>query len=418
MSRVLLVSPSSDLEQRVHQATGGAFLPLRASEVPTDPASLFAQLGGAPAPDVLLLDIRPDPAQAVALAGRLAQQCPQISVVLVGEQEPETALAALRAGVRDLLAPEAGPAEIKLALESAGRTAAARATAAAPTSPHGTAGRVVSVVSPKGGVGKTTVAANVAVGLAQRFPNAVVLVDLDIQFGDVASALDLEPEYFLPDTVRGQARTDSMVLKTVLTRHSTGLYVICAPDSPADADTVTEADVTRLLQMLAAEFRYVVVDTAPGLSEHTLSALDQTTDLLLLTSMDVPGVRGMRKELDTLRRLELLPASHHVVLNFADPKSLLTVPDVEFTIGTEVDVQLPRSKAVPDSVDQGMPLLQSRRRDPMTKQLQALVDRFAGADADPTTSGTDASTYPVAKKPKTPPRRAASRWRRTRAAVA
>ncbi|SDD87557.1 AAA family ATPase [Auraticoccus monumenti] len=420
MSRILLVSPSEELEQRVHQATGGAFLPLRAAEVPADAGQLFAQLGGAPAPDVVVLDLRPDPAQAVALAGRLAQQCPQISVVLVGDQGPETALAALRAGVRDLLPAEAGPAEIKLALELAARSAAARASVAAAgsASSHTAAGRVISVVSPKGGVGKTTVAANLAVGLAQRFPSTVVLVDLDIQFGDVSSALDLEPEYFLVDTVRGAASTDSMVLKTVLTRHSTGLYVICAPDSPADADTITEGDVARLLQMLAAEFRYVVVDTAPGLSEHTLAALDQTTDLLLLTSMDVPGVRGMRKELDTLRKLELLPSSHHVVLNFADPRSLLTIADVEFTIGTGVDVQLPRSKAVPDSVDQGVPLLQSGRRDPMTKQLSALVDRFVGADGAAVPPGPEATgSYPT-KKPKVPPRRAASRWRRTRTAVA
>ncbi len=415
MSRILLVSPSSDLEQRLHQATGGAFLPLRTEQLPADPAQLFAALGGAPLPDVLVLDTRPDPVQAVDLAGRLTLQCPQISVVLVGDQGPETALAALRAGVRDLLAPDATAVDIGLALERAGAGAGARTSVVTSSTPQAAAGRVVTVVSPKGGVGKTTVAANLAVGLAQRFPSAVVLVDLDIQFGDVASALDLEPEYFLVDTVRGQARTDSMVLKTVLTRHSTGLYVICAPDSPADADTVTEADVARLLQMLAAEFRYVVVDTAPGLSEHTLSALDQTSDLLLLTSMDVPGVRGMRKELDTLRRLELLPTSHHVVLNFADPKSLLTVADVEFTIGTGVDVQLPRSKAVPDSVDQGVPLLQSGRRDPMTKQLQQLVDRLVGPEEGTALPGPDAY---APKRPKSSPRRAASRWRRTRAAVA
>ena len=91
---------------------------------------------------------------------------------------------------------------------------------------------MVSVVSPKGGVGKTTVATNLAVGLAQRVPNSTVLVDLDVQFGDVASALDLEPEHFLADAVHATAKRDSMVLKTFLTQHRSGLYVICAPARP------------------------------------------------------------------------------------------------------------------------------------------------------------------------------------------
>ncbi|MDD9204957.1 P-loop NTPase, partial [Georgenia sp. 10Sc9-8] len=102
-------------------------------------------------------------------------------------------------------------------------------------SPPAPSGRVISVVSPKGGVGKTTVATNLAVGLAQAEAHSTVLVDLDIQFGDVASALDLQPEYTLPDAVTGPASRDTMVLKTFLIQHETGLYVICGPDSPAAA---------------------------------------------------------------------------------------------------------------------------------------------------------------------------------------
>ena len=105
--------------------------------------------------------------------------------------------------------------------------------------------------------------------------NSTVLVDLDIQFGDVGSALNLDPEHTLPDTLRGPASRDTMVLKTFLTLHETGLYVICGPDSPAAADSITGPEIGHLLQMLASEFAYVVVDTAPGLSEHVLAAMDQ-----------------------------------------------------------------------------------------------------------------------------------------------
>jgi len=98
---------------------------------------------------------------------------------------------------------------------------------------------------------------------------------------------------------------------------------------------------------------------------------------VMLTSMDVPGVRGLRKELDVRRELCMIPAGRHVVMNFADPKGGLSVRDVETTIGTGVDVVLPRSKAVPASTNQGVPILESSRRDPMSKELRRLVSRFA-----------------------------------------
>ncbi|RCK69299.1 MinD/ParA family protein [Desertihabitans brevis] len=410
MTRTLLLSGDEPLVRTVREVTAGDVVVLPGRPLAADPGPLRAVLDSSAA-EVLLLDARDEPGPALGLARAVVDQHPGVAVVLVAEASAELALAALRAGVRDVVAPDAGLPELAAALERAGRAASPGPAAGGSPLEPGTAGRVISVVSPKGGVGKTTVATNLAVGLARRWPGSTVLVDLDIQFGDVASALDLEPEHYLGDAVTGPARRDSMALKTVLTRHPTGLHVICAPDSPADADAVTESDVTHLLQVLATEFRYVVVDTAPGLSEHTLSALDQTTDLVLLASMDVPAVRGLRKEIDTLARLELLPPSRHVVINFTDRRSLLTIADVEFTIGTAVDLQLPRSKAAPDSVDQGVPLLQSGVKDPMTTQLHKLLERLAGPDgAAPVPVQTD----PAARKGK----RAASRWRRTRAAVA
>ena len=241
----------------------------------------------------------------------------------------------MRAGVRDIIDPAADGAEMRAVLERASDAARALESevldAVAPVSTP--AGRVISVVSPKGGVGKTTVATNLAVGLARTARHSTVLVDLDVQFGDVGSALNLEPEYTLPDTLRGPASHDTMVLKTFLTLHETGLYVICGPESPAAADSITGPEVSHLLQMLASEFQYVVVDTAPGLSEHVLAAMDQSNDLVLVTSMDVPGVRDLRKELDTLADLNMVADSRCVVLNFTGTRSGLSLPDVEATFG-------------------------------------------------------------------------------------
>lgn len=386
MSRFVLATTDAHFERRIRYAFGGALdgdlQSLARGPLPPDPAHLLGQLTDADAPEVVLLGPGVPTDDSLALAARFDEQRPDISVVLVTEPDPDLWSAAMRAGVRDILAPEADAAGIRLVLERASQAAAnRRCVITSAAEPVVASGRVITVVSPKGGSGKTTVATNLAVGLAQLAPQATVLVDLDVQFGDVASALQLIPEHALSDAVHGPASQDAMVLKTFLSAHPAGLYALCAPESPADGDRITGEQITRLLELLACEFRYVVVDTAPGLSEHTLAALEQTTDTVLLCGMDVPSVRGLRKALDVLEQIGLGVASQSVVLNFVDPRCGLSVPDIEATIGTPVNVTLPRSRAVALSTNLGVPLLQHSPRDPVTKQLHGLVARFASKPA-------------------------------------
>jgi pilus assembly protein CpaE len=379
MTRVVLAAADEDLALRVKDAADGDVFVLPPGRLPVEPARLFEQLLDEELPDVLVIGPAAAPDAVLSLASRLDVQCPGMSTVLVAQPSAELWQAAMRAGIRDVIHPATGVEDLRMAIDHASRAASGRRRVLRP--PTETArytGRVITIASPKGGVGKTTVSTNLAIGLTNAAPQSTVLVDLDVQFGDVASALGLVPEYSLPDAVHGPASQDTMVLKTFLTQHPSGLYVVAGSDDPAAGDSITGEDVSRLLAALAREFRYVVVDTAPGLSDSTLAALDRATDVVMLTSMDVPGVRGLRKELDVLRELCMIPAGRHVVMNFADPKGGLSVRDVETTIGTGVDVVLPRAKSVPSSTNQGVPLLQSGgRRDPMVKELKRLVSRFA-----------------------------------------
>ena len=381
MSRIAAATTTGDLNNQLLEAMEGACLVLPPGPLPASPGAFFTALDVQAPPEVIVLDSGPDPGPALHLAALFDQQCPSISIVLVSDLGLEIGLEAMRAGVRDILHPDMDLSEIRTVLDRASEAAHARAlepeVLEGVTANFAPAGRVISVVSPKGGVGKTTVATNLAVGLARTARNSTVLVDLDVQFGDVGSALNLDPEHTLPDTLRGPATRDTMVLKTFLTLHETGLYVICGAKSPAAADGITGPEISHLLRMLASEFQYVVVDTAPGLSEHVLAVMDESDDLVLVTSMDVPGVRGLRKELDALADLKMVANSRCVVLNFVTNRSGLSIADVEATLGTAVDLVLPRSKGAPGSVNRGVPLLQSGLRDPMTTELRRLVSRFA-----------------------------------------
>jgi Mrp family chromosome partitioning ATPase len=157
----------------------------------------------------------------------------------------------------------------------------------------GTRTEAIAVVAPKGGQGKTTLSINLATGLAEIAPNSVVLVDADLQFGDIATALSLEPDRTIVDAV-ADAAADEIVLKTSLTHHDAGFFVVAGAPSPELGDAISTAALGLLIERLRTSFRYVVVDTTPGLGEHTLATLEHVTDAVFVTNMSVPSLRAMR----------------------------------------------------------------------------------------------------------------------------
>jgi pilus assembly protein CpaE len=374
VSQVLTIGVDDELVARFAAVCGGDVVALPADALSSGDHA--GQLAGTATPALLVLGAEVSLEDAFAVAGQVSLLAPSTSVVMVAFADPELWLDAMRAGMRDVLSPHASDADVAAVFARAQELAAARRHLTGGDGAAAPDHRVIVVTSPKGGVGKTTVATNLAVGLAAAERGAAVIIDLDVQFGDVASALAIVPEYSLPDTVHGAASDDPLVLKTFLTRHPSGLHVVAGSDSPAAGDAVTAAQVSRLIATLSREFRYVVIDTAPGLTEHTLTALEQATDLVLLSGMDVPGIRGMRKELDVLTELALVPAGRHIVLNMADSGGALSMSDVQATIGAPVDLVLPRHAAVALSTNTGEPLLGQGSKDPVSKGLQGLVERF------------------------------------------
>lgn len=234
----------------------------------------------------------------------------------------------------------------------------------------------IAVVAPKGGQGKTTIAINLATGLAEVAPNSVVLIDADLQFGDITAALGLTPERTIVDAV-ADAASDELVLKTALTHHPDGFFVVASAPSPELGDSIPSASLALLIERLRATFRYVVIDTTPGLGEHTLVTLEHVTDAIFVTNMGVPSLRATRSEFELLRTIGLFPSNRHIVLNQTDRLSGLTIRDVENIIGAPVDVEIPKSSAVLLASNRGVPLIHDDVRDPAAKAIRSIVLRIA-----------------------------------------
>jgi len=245
--------------------------------------------------------------------------------------------------------------------------------------------KVIVVVSPKGGSGKTAVSSNLAVALAQRHPGRVVAVDLDVQFGDLGLALSLTPERTLAQLARAN-QIDATTVKLHLTSSSRGLFVLAGANDPVDADSIGHAHVSQVLPLLAESFDYVIVDTPAGLDERTLAALECATDVLLVSSLDVTSIRSLRKAHDALDHLGI-DAERRLILNRSDSKVGLDPSDAEDVMGMKIACSIPSSRDVPLSLNLGTPVVASEPKSAVARQLQHLAELYAPADSRPARKG-------------------------------
>jgi len=293
-------------------------------------------------PDLILVGTGLPNERALQYARGVLETHPDIVVMMVAEPSRDLIGQATRVGVRGVIPDTISTPDLASLLDRAGATASATAVW------H----QVIVVASPKGGVGKTTVAVNLAALLAEQAPGEVVLLDLDLQFGDVATVLDLQPEFTVADALNSGA-ADSMRLRTLLVPHPSNFFVLCGADHPAAAGPVTGDHIRKLVSQFAHTFRYVVIDTSAALMEETLASMEEATDVAFVATFDVATLRNVRKEIDVLVELGLLPARRHVVLNRTDNLSGLTEKDAANILGLPVDAMFPVSAKVPFAANHG-----------------------------------------------------------------
>ena len=386
MTRILLATNSEPFEKKVREAleyegamrwwdddlAAGVDLESLAKELTTTGAGVISIGPG----------VRPE--TAIEIADHVDKIHPEVSVIVVGALNAELWERALRAGVRDVVSNKADAEEIRQVFwRAAEATILARVNLMPDVEDKATKaarGRVISIVAPKGGSGKTALSVNLAVTLAQRHPGKASILDLDLLFGDVTNALLLNPEHSIADAIDAP-QLDPTLLKVLLTRRQRDLFVLTAPDSPALGEMVTNDLVSSAIDGLSAQFEYVVVDTAAGLSEVTLAAVEKSDDIVFICDMSVAAVRGLHKVMSALHTLEMLrEKKRHFVLNRADSKVGISVSDVESSVGMPVDVRIPSSRLVPRSMNEGTPLVESAPKSPVARAFTEVADIFSPLD--------------------------------------
>jgi pilus assembly protein CpaE len=351
-------------------------------------------------PDEYAIIIGPsvDLSAAVALADTMRVTKPAVGVILVRRRVDTAVLAeALRAGMREVVEER----DLKALNEAVARAyalhdALTAATAEETTQPS-KRGTLITVFSAKGGVGKTTLATNLAAALADNGKRSVCIVDLDLALGDVSIVMQLFPIHTIADAVGMEGSLDPQALEGLLTQHSPGLSVLVAPVQPDAKDRIKGDLVSRVLHILKERFDVIVVDTPPAFDDVVLQAFDESDLLLLVANLDVPALKSLKITAETLGLLNHPKDRWRLVLNRADMKVGLTPHEVEKTLDMQITSSIPQSNDVPTSINHGKPIVLESPRHPVSQAIKRLAQDCM-SDAPPIAGDEAAESTPSEAK--------------------
>jgi pilus assembly protein CpaE len=343
---------------------------------------LLPRLTGQPVVVVLGPSFAED-GELAAVEGMLAAHREVGAIMVTNELTTDILQRALRAGVKDVLPSPVDGLQLAEAVQRVAAT-----LVAVPVAPVGPVdegdhelGRVITVFSTKGGAGKSVVATNLAVLLAQRSDRPVVLVDADLQFGDIAVMLKLAPQHTIADAVGvisdPNRQLDQSLLQSLVSRHApSGLLVMPAPLEPAYADQIGADEMGAIVEMFRKLCAFVIIDTPAYFNDVVLGLIDISDDVLLVAGMDIPNIKNVKIGLQTFRLLNMPMAKVKLILNRANSKVKLDVSEVERTLGVEAEALIPSDVVVPQAVNKGEPVVTSAPRSGVAKSFEQLADLF------------------------------------------
>lgn len=333
-------------------------------------------------PEETLAILGPEVTMPVALsvAERYRLMRPALGIIMLRDRiDTDTLSGALRAGIRDVVAVD--DVEGITAAMRRSRTLSAQVRGALGTEDDTDRGKVILVFGAKGGCGKTTIATNLAESLAHMGKGKVCIVDLDLDFGDIAIFLKLDPSITISKAVGFQGELDATHVRSLITPYRENLDALLAPAKPAEAEFVTPDLAMKVIDILREMYAFVVIDTPPSFAEVTLRSFEKADSYVLVTTLDLPSLKNIKVAMETLDALGYPRSKWRVALNRANTDVGLGQADVEEVLGIPVAVAIPSSRDVPATLNTGSTLVADNPDHPVSRAIIALAESEAGGGA-------------------------------------
>jgi pilus assembly protein CpaE len=376
-----LVGLDKDVAREVVQAALPVDSPVQIVGVVEGLEASWATLQETPT-DLLVIACAGYSDRALFLIDGAVKQQPDRPVVVFSEGSTNGFVQrAFEAGADDFISLPESPEHVAFTLEKAmARKQSATAVTGVALAP------MIVVLGPKGGTGKTITTSNLAVSLAKR-GNKVVVVDLDLQFGDVGLALGLAPDKTIYDLVKSGGSMDADKIDAYLVAHSSGVRVLMAPTRPDHASVVTVEFLREVYATLRSTNDYVLVDTPPGFTPEVIASIDSSSAVCVVGTLDSLSLKNTKLGLETLELMGYSRDRIHIVLNRAGSRVGITDEDVTAIIGRPPDVLVPSDRDIPRLVNQGIPIVLEKEKSEAAKALNALSAIVAHEDNKPRSRG-------------------------------
>jgi len=371
-------------------------------------------------PDVVLMDINMPGMDGIATTEQLSSTVPTASIVMMSVQgESDYLRRSMLAGAREFLVKPFSSDELCTSIrqvytrerEKLGRMLPAipASSSLVPAVAGGREpGRVVTLFSPKGGVGRTTLAVNLAVALASEMGRSVALVDASLQFGDVGVLLNLNPKNkSIVDVLGDVGNGDVDLIDSTLVSHSTGIHVLLAPPSPEMAELVTVDHIRRVVGRLRETHDLVIIDSWPFFQDITLALLDMSDLILGVLTLEITNIKNIRLFLEVAEQLGYTGDKLRLVLNRADSAYGIRVVDVENSIGRKIDhTVVSDGRTVVYALNRGVPFVWSNKQAQVSQDVLAIARAIAGEAHVPSVVPA-----PAEARSAVPPKKSLFAWR-------
>lgn len=375
-----VISADAGFRDALRRALGAARQPLAVAVETTVPFTAIddAELKRLRSvnPVCVFIDLEADPALGVRFTQFLADNHPDMRFVAAGPPpSPELLMSAMQAGVSEYLTKPITHESVAAALERMERKLGAV------TGTFHEPGKLLVFFSPKGGAGTTTMATNLAIHLHQLTEKRVLLLDLDLELGEIALFLGMQPRFNLVDLVHNFHRLDAELLASYIERHDSGVHLLSAPFQPEKVEAMDPDQLRQILQFLKQNYDYILVDTPRSFSPATMAAFELADTIYMVTAVDLPSLRNLKRSLPLLERIAGGNGKERVrlVVNRYHPDNVISIEEVHRTLGLDVHWKLSNDyENVIYSINAGEPLMLSGRASPYRNDLRALGAEIAG----------------------------------------